>query len=334
MTTQDPGLDGLTRLGLVTQDAKVELLAQISTWAEGPLWIPESQTVRWSDIKGNRILQWSWATGETSVYSFPAEFTNGRTLDLDGSVVQCSHGNRRVERDRDGVVSPIVESWQGRRLNSPNDIVVTRDGAIWFTDPDYGITEPLEGHPGELEYGDHWVFRIDPASATPETDPVPIVLDAERPNGLAFSPDESVLYVADSGVSTQRIVAYDVTRVPVAGTAADADAGTDAGTGTGTDAGTGTGAAAYSVGAPRLFATPRPGTPDGIRVDVAGNVWSSCGSGVKVYDPEGTLLGSIDLPEVTANLCFGGPDGTTLFMTATTGLYRIATLTWDAHQRY
>jgi gluconolactonase len=324
MTTHDPGLDGLTRLGLVSQEAKVELLSQISTWAEGPLWIPESQTVRWSDIKGNRILQWSWATGETSVYSFPAEFTNGRTLDLDGSVVQCSHGHRRVERDRDGVVTPIVDSWQGRRLNSPNDIVVTRDGAIWFTDPDYGITEPLEGHPGELEYGDHWVFRVDSAAATPETDPVPIVLDAERPNGLAFSPDESVLYVADSGVTAQRIVAYDVTLA------------SGAGTGTGTDAGTstGAGAGAYSVGAPRLFATPRPGTPDGIRVDVAGNVWSSCGSGVKVYDPEGTLLGSIDVPEVTANLCFGGPDGTTLFMTATTGLYRIPTLTRDAHQRY
>ncbi len=151
---------------LVPDPAAIERIATGSTWAEGPCWIPATGTLRWSDIPGDRILQWHEDTGETTEYASGVEFTNGRVLDGDGSVVQCSHGRRRVERDRDGVVTPIVDGWAGGRLNSPNDVVVARDGSVWFTDPAYGITQPREGHPGEREYGDHWVFRCGPAART------------------------------------------------------------------------------------------------------------------------------------------------------------------------
>lgn len=285
---------------LVAPGAQLRLLSQISTWAEGPVWIPATQRLRWSDIKGNRILEWSWDTQETSVYRDGAEFTNGRILAHDGSVLQCSHGRRRVERDTHGVVEPVVDSWQGHRLNSPNDITVSRDGAIWFTDPDYGITQPEEGHPGEQEYGGCNVFRVDPVTGALD----PAVTDAVRPNGLAFSPDESILYVADSDEHECVIRAYDVV------------AGVD--------------------GQPtcqnsRVFATPRPGWPDGIRVDEHGNVWSSCGEGLRIYASSGEEIGSVRVPEITANFCFGGPDGSTVFITATSGLYAIETTTHDAH---
>ncbi|RKR76662.1 SMP-30/gluconolactonase/LRE family protein [Frondihabitans australicus] len=321
MNAPDPDLAGLVSHGLIPPGAEPERVSTGCIWSEGPVWIPELLAVRWSDIRTNRIMQWSWESGDTVVYDADPQFTNGRTLDLDGSVLQCSHGRRRVERDRGGEVTAIATQWQGHRLNSPNDIVVTRDGAIWFTDPDYGITQPDEGHAGELEYGDHWVFRVAPGSATPESDPVPVVTDCVRPNGLAFSPDESTLYIADSGDGAQRIVAYDISpATPAAATTGEGDQGA--------------GSAAPTVGPPRLFATPRPGTPDGIRVDVDGNVWSSSAAGVQVYSPEGELLGGIPVPEVNSNLCWGGPDGTTLFMTASTSLFRIPTLTRDAHQRW
>lgn len=283
---------GLT--GLVSPEARVELLAAESTWAEGPCWIPDSRSLRWSDIKGNRILQWSWDTGQTSIYRNDVEHTNGRILDLDGSVLQCSHGLRRVERDREGAIEVIVDSWQGGQLNSPNDLVVASDGAIWFTDPDYGITVPGEGHPGEREYEDCWVFRVDPSDG----DVTAVVTDLIGPNGLAFSVDGKTLYVVDS--EQQVIQAYDV----VDGTTCENS---------------------------RFFASPPDGAPDGIRVDESGNVWSSSLSGIVVFDPSGAELGSIPVPERTANLCWGGPKGTTLFMTATTGLYRIETITRDAH---
>ncbi|MCT9620450.1 MULTISPECIES: SMP-30/gluconolactonase/LRE family protein [unclassified Curtobacterium] len=284
---------------LVPDPGAVERIATGSTWAEGPCWIPASRTLRWSDIPGDRILQWHAGSGETSVYAEGVEFTNGRTLDRDGSVVQCSHGNRRVERDRDGVVTPIVDAWDGVRLNSPNDVVVARDGSVWFTDPAYGITQPREGHPGEREYGDHWVFRCGPDGA----DLRPVATDLDEPNGLAFDPTEQVLYVASSSGDDPVIRAYDRR-----------------------------GGRGDLLKNGRVFARLEPGegAPDGIRVDVHGNVWSSSHRGVVVFDPDGTRLGDIAVPEVTANLCFGGDDGTTLFLAATTSVYRIATTTRDA----
>lgn len=281
---------------LVPDPDALERIATGSTWAEGPCWIPSTRTVRWSDIPGDRILQWHQQSGETTVYASGVEYTNGRTLDRDGSVVQCSHGRRRVERDRDGVVSAVVDGWADARLNSPNDVVVARDGAIWFTDPAYGITQPREGHPGEREYGDHWVFRCGPDGG----DLRPAVLDVDEPNGLAFSPDERVLYVASSSSEEPVVRAYDVDGARVKNG--------------------------------RVFARlgEGEGVPDGIRVDVRGNVWSSTHRGVTVFAPDGDRIGDVPVPEVVANLCFGGDDGTTLFVTATTSLYRIATTTRDA----
>ncbi|MCL9665707.1 SMP-30/gluconolactonase/LRE family protein [Curtobacterium albidum] len=281
---------------LVPDPDALERIATGSTWAEGPCWIPSTRTVRWSDIPGDRILQWHQQSGETTVYASGVEHTNGRTLDRDGSVVQCSHGRRRVERDRDGVVSAVVDGWADARLNSPNDVVVARDGAIWFTDPAYGITQPREGHPGEREYGDHWVFRC----GSDGGDLRPVVLDVDEPNGLAFSPDERVLYVASSSSEEPVVRAYDVDGARVKNG--------------------------------RVFARlgEGEGVPDGIRVDAHGNVWSSTHRGVTVFAPDGDRIGDVPVPEVVANLCFGGDDGTTLFVTATTSLYRIATTTRDA----
>jgi gluconolactonase len=284
---------------LVPDPAALERIATGSTWAEGPCWIPASRTLRWSDIPGDRILQWHAETGQVDAYAEGVEFTNGRTLDLDGSVVQCSHGNRRVERDRDGVVTAVVDGWNGVRLNSPNDVVVTRDGTVWFTDPAYGITQPREGHLGEREYGDHWVFRCAPDGS----DLRPVVLDADEPNGLAFDPSERVLYLASSDGERPDIRAYDVDGARVKNG--------------------------------RVFATLEPGegVPDGIRVDVDGNVWSSSARGVVVFAPDGSRIGEVPVPETVSNLCFGGDDGTTLFLTATTSVYRVATTTRDTAAR-
>jgi gluconolactonase len=279
---------------------RLERLATGSAWAEGPLWVPASQSLRWSDIPNNRILEFHPATGITSEYAAGVEFTNGRTLDGDGSVVQCSHGRRRVERDRDGTVTGLVDSFQGRRLNSPNDVVIARDSSIWFTDPPYGILPGTrEGHEGEQEYGGCYVFRFEPASRTIEA----AVTDLVYPNGLAFSPDESVLYVADTagpslGVPL-RIAAYDVA-----------------------------GAACSPRGA--VLELEEGHAADGLRVDVEGRIWTSAGPEVRIYSPSFELLGTINVPEGVSNVCFGGPDGKDLYITATSSLYRIRTTTRDA----
>jgi gluconolactonase len=283
----------------------LEKVASGATWAEGPVWLPERKAVRYSDVNNNRILEFSEASGELTTYDAAAEYTNGRTLDLGGAVVQCSHGRRAVERDDGSTTTTLVDRWRDRRLNSPNDVVVKSDGTVWFTDPSYGIQKEGEGHPGEVEYGDHFVFRFDPA--TGELDPV--VIDVLMPNGLAFSPDESVLYVADSSLEQpdgradrlrgHAIHAYDVVDGRLAKNG-------------------------------RTFVEVSPGLPDGIRVDGNGNVWSSCQDAVQVYSPAGQLIERIPVPEVVANLCFGGDEGTVLYITATTSLYRIATRTTDA----
>ena len=291
---------------LLAPGAELEKVATGSIWAEGPVWIAESRTVRYSDIPNNRILQFAEDSGELSVYREDVEFTNGRTLDLDGSVVQCSHGRRAVERDRAGVVETVVDRWAGVRLNSPNDVVVKSDGTIWFTDPSYGIMKPTEGHPGELEYGDHYVFRHDPRDGSV----VPVVIDVEAPNGLAFSPDESLLYVADSGLSSPT------------GHRDPARPG-------------GHSIHVYDVFDGRLckngreFVQVDPGVPDGIRVDEHGNVWTSSHDSVQVFAPDRAPLLRIPVPEKISNLCFGGADGRTLYVTATTSLYRIRSTVRD-----
>ena len=302
------------RSSLLVDDAALVQVATGATWAEGPVWIPGRRAVRFSDIHNDRILEFSEETGELTVFSAPAEYTNGRTLDLAGNVVECSHGRRAVQRDT--AVGPgeapapttLVDHLGPHRLNSPNDVVVASDGAIWFTDPAYGIKRPVEGHAGEEEYGDRWVFRYDEASGIL----TPVVIDVEAPNGLAFSPDESLLYVADSSLSPadesdpfpdrphgHAIHVYDVVE------------GRHAKNG-------------------RILTEVSPGLPDGIRVDVEGRIWSSSLSGVQVFAPTGERLLDLPVPEKTANLCFGGGDGRTLYVVASTSLYRIRTTTRDA----
>lgn len=291
----------MTDATLLQGDGALERLGTGAVWSEGPLWIPSDGCLRWSDIPNDRILQWDGATGDTSVHRDGVEFTNGRLLDADGSVVQCSHGRRRLERERpDGTLEELVAEWRGNRLNSPNDVALAPDGSYWFTDPDYGIRQPSEGHPGRREYDGRWVFRW-----TPEEGISPVVIDVVQPNGIAFSPDGGTVYVTDTAKGLDDgpghwIRAYDVV-----------DRGVGARGG-------------------RLFATIDHGLPDGIAIDEQGRVWSSAGDGVHVFAPDGAEVLFVPVPEVVANLCFGGPDGTDLFITATTSLYRVRTRTRGA----
>lgn len=286
---------------------ELEKVATGARWAEGPLWLPERGSLIYSDIKSNKICEYIESTGELRDFELDAHHTNGRTRTPDGTVIECSHLRRAVQRrtgvgpDSTGRTEVIVDSMtapDGRtvRLNSPNDVVVSGDGTIWFTDPAYGIENEGEGRPGTREYGDLWVFRFDPATGELR----PAVTDVAAPNGLAFSPDESLLYVADSsGASADspdgeghQIRAYEVT-------------------------------AAGRCKNGRQLAVIEPHIPDGIKVDTAGRIWTSSGDSVQVLSPAGELIDKVAVPEVVANLCFGGADLMTLYITATSSLYRI-----------
>jgi gluconolactonase len=294
-------------------------LAQVATgmtWAEGPAWIAGRQVLRFSDVRTNRVLEFHDPSAELRVLSTDPEFTNGRTIAPDGSVVECSHGRRAIQVDAhaqhpDAPYAPrvLADHFGTARLNSPNDVVVHPDGSIWFTDPSYGIKRPDEGHGGEEEYGDRYVFRFDPAA---DDEPVPVVIDVEAPNGLAFSPDTRTLYVADTSVSPAAPGGEDPQR-PGRHVihAYDVFSGRHAKNG-------------------RILAEVSPGAPDGIRVDREGRIWTSSASGVQVLDADGTVLEQIPVPEPVANLEFGGADGRSLFICATSSLYRIRTRTQDA----
>jgi gluconolactonase len=278
---------------IVPDPGAVELLATGATFTEGPVYLPQERCVLFSDIPNDRILRWSEADGMT-VWREPSGYANGATRDLEGRIVHCEHGTRRVSRtEHDGSVVTLVDRYGAGRLNSPNDAVVTPDGAIWFTDPPYGIVSDVEGHKADSEQDGNFVFRLDPASGSLE-----VVNDTmEEPNGLAFSPDRSLLYIADSSSVDGRGVNHHIMVFDVVDGRRLANG--------------------------RVFAVIDPGVPDGLRVDEHGNVFTSAEDGVHVLAPDGTELGRILVPELVANVAFGGEDGRTLYMTATSSLYRI-----------
>lgn len=269
-----------------------------AAWAEGPVYFRDGDFLLFSDIPNNRIMRFTpdhtGLGGSMSVYRQPCGNTNGHTRDLQGRLVSCEHGGRRVSRtELDGTVTVLADNWNGRRLNSPNDVVVKSDGTIWFTDPSYGILSDLEGWKAEPEYGACHVFCLDPATAELRV----VADDFVKPNGIAFSPDERTLYIADTGAShdpdgPRHIRAFDVT-----------DKG--------------------KLKKSRVFATCDAGLFDGFRLDTAGNVWSSAADGVHCFNPGGDLLGKILVPEVVANVCFGGVKRNRLYICGTTSLYAV-----------
>lgn len=274
--------------------AKVERLASGFRWCEGPVWFGDQRVLVWSDVPGNVQYRWDEQSGETSIFRKPSNNSNGNTRDRQGRLLTCEHLTRRVVRTEiDGTHTVIADSFNGTPLNSPNDIVCKSDGSIWFTDPVFGILGHYEGNKAEPQLESN-VYRVD-SNGT-------ISLVAEginQPNGLAFSPDESTLYVVESRGEPRHILALDVQA-------------------NGTD-----------LANKRILIDAGPGTPDGFRVDIDGNLWCGWGmgedglDGVHVFDPNGTLIGRIDLPERCSNVCFGGLHRNRLFMAASTSVYSL-----------
>jgi gluconolactonase len=276
--------------------ARVERIATGMRWAEGPVWFGDGRFLVWSDIPYNRLMRWDEETGAVGVFRKPSNNANGNTRDRQGRLLTCEHDARRVTRtEYDGAITVLADKFDGKPLNSPNDIVCKSDGSVWFTDPPFGILGFYEGHVARPELPTN-VYRWDA-----KTGKLAVVTgDVDRPNGLAFSPDEGTLYVVEAGVTPRTIRAFPVT-----------DDGTRLGKG--------------SV----LITAEEKGTPDGLRVDVDGNLWCGWGmgaeglDGVSVFNPAGKLLGRIDLPERCANVCFGGRHRNRLFMAASTSVYAL-----------
>ncbi|MFC6017396.1 SMP-30/gluconolactonase/LRE family protein [Plantactinospora solaniradicis] len=270
-------------------DFVVERLHTGARKAEGPVYFAAGRYLVWSDIPNERLLRWDETTGAVGVFRHSSGYANGNTVDRQGRLVTCEQGNRRVTRtEHDGSITVLADRYDGKLLNSPNDVVVRADGSVWFTDPSYGISDDYEGNRAESEIGACHVYRIDP-----RTGRVRIVADDfNRPNGLAFSPDERRLYIVDTRQEPSHIRVFDVT----------ADGGL-----TGGD----------------VFAECDFGRFDGIRLDEAGRVWAAAWDGLHCFDPDGTLLGKLLLPEAVANLAFGGPRRNHLFIAASTSLYAL-----------
>ena len=276
--------------------ASIERLATGCRWSEGPIWFGDGRYLLWSDIPNNRIMRWDEVTGQVSAYREPSNFANGQTRDRVGRLITCEHGGRRVTRtEYNGSISTLVDNYKGKRLSSPNDVIVKSDGSIWFTDPPFGILGNYEGHKAEPELGEN-IYRLNP-----ETGSVTVVADnVLGPNGLAFSPNEDRLYVVESrGSPARKILEY--------GVASDG----------------------MKILNKRVLIDAGSGTPDGLRVDVDGNLWCGWGmgsddlDGVMIFAPDGSPIGRIALPERCANLCFGGRANSRLFMAASTSIYAL-----------
>ncbi len=282
---------------LIVPSSPLDELYSECRWAEGPVWFSDLGCLIWSDNPNERMLRWVEGGG-VSTFRSPSNFSNGNTRDRQGRLVTCEHGTRRVTRTEiDGSITVLANSYQGKRLNSPNDVVVRSDGSIWFTDPTYGIMSNYEGYRAEPEQETRNVYRLDPETGAIEA----VVTDFGQPNGLAFSPDESILYVADSSSShdperPRHIRAFDVIDGRTLVNSSE-------------------------------HCTIDNGLPDGFRVDIYGNIWTSAGDGVHCFGPDGKLLGKILIPQTVANVTFGGPRRNRLFITATRSLYAIYTAT-------
>jgi len=279
---------------LVNGTANVEKLYTGCRWAEGPAWFAAGRYVVWSDIPNNRMLRYDETDGSVSTFRSPCGNSNGNTTDRQGRLVTCEHQGRRVSRtEHDGRVITLADRFQGKRLNSPNDVVVRSDDSVWFTDPTYGIDSDYEGDKAESEIGACNVYRIDPTSGEVKA----VITDMVRPNGIAFSVDENQLYVVDTGRShgpenPAHMRVFDV-------------------------------AADGSVSGGRVFADCTAGFFDGFRLDDAGRIWTSAADGIHCYDPDGTLIGKVLIAEVTANCVFGGPKRNILYICGTTSLYSV-----------
>ncbi|BCH60932.1 gluconolactonase [Agrobacterium vitis] len=275
----------------VMGNAPIKQLATGFDWVEGPVWFGDLDCLLFSDIPNNRILRWT-PDGSLTTFRAPSNFANGHTRDRQGRLVSCEHGTRRVTRtEYDGTITVIADSFEGRRLNSPNDVVVASDGAIWFSDPHYGIASDYEGTKSEQELPCN-IYRVDPSGAISA-----VLTDFNGPNGLAFSPDEKRLYVADTG----RMHSSDPQHIRVF------------------DVGDG-----WKLTGGDVFHVIDKGCADGMRLDSDGNLWSSAADGVHCIAPDGHLMGKILVPETVSNLCFGGRGKHRLFITATTSLYAIS----------
>jgi gluconolactonase len=280
-------------------NAAVERLYTGTRWAEGPVWFADGRYLLFSDIPNNRILRWLEETGEVTVFRSPSNYSNGNSRDRQGRLITCEHDTRRVTRtEYDGTITVLMDRFHDKKLNAPNDVAVHSDGAIWFSDPGYGIMSNYEGHKAPFDLPAN-VYRLDPKTG----DATVVATDLDKPNGLCFSPDEKRLYIVDTGIpkrpgDPRPIRVYDVVD-----------------------------GARLRNG--RMFANMSPGSSDGIRCDVDGNLWSAAGwgaegfNGVQVFAPDGTLIGKIHLPETCANLCFGGAKKNRLFMVASQSLYAV-----------
>jgi gluconolactonase len=282
---------------LVNLTAKLELLDATSRWAEGPAYMPAGRYLLWSDIPNDRIMRWDESSGHVSVFRSPSQNANGNAFDRQGRLVTCEQLTRRITRtEHDGSITVVADRIEGKRFNSPNDVVVASDGAVWFTDPTYGIDSDYEGQRAASEIGRSRLYRVDPSDASVRV----AGDDFVQPNGLAFSPDERRLYVSDTG----RTHVED-------GPAHIRVFGVNDGKLTGGD----------------VFAECPAGLFDGFRLDEGGNVWTSAGDGVRCYEPGGNLIGLIHTPDPAANVCFGGPAGNRLFICATGAVYVVYLLT-------
>jgi gluconolactonase len=274
--------------------ARLDVLYAGCRWAEGPAYFPAGRYLVWSDNPNNRMLRYDECSGTVGIFRHPANFSNGNTVDRAGRLVTCEHGGRRISRTEfDGTITVVADRYRGKRLNSPNDVVVKSDGSIWFTDPTYGIDSDYEGYKSESEQAGSFVYRVEPHSGEVQM----VANDFVQPNGLAFSPDEKALYVADTGATHVENGPHHIRKFAVGEDGKLSDGG--------------------------VFAQCTAGFFDGFRFDTEGNIWTSAADGVHCYAPDGTLIGKIKVPEVVANVCFGGARRNYLYICGTTSLYGI-----------